>query len=102
MLHTLQPVPDLCEAFRLEMVQPVTAMPFFPDKAGLAKDAQVFGRCRPAQVEQPGELARRPRPVAELIEDDAACRVGDSAEDIRKHRTSIRRKIPTHMPAAPP
>lgn len=87
MLDVLHPAADLGEAVRLEMVQPVAALPFFPDKARLTKNSQMFRSCRAAQLQQSRELSRRPRPMAEFVENDAPCRVGDSAKYVRKHRT---------------
>jgi hypothetical protein len=57
----------------------------------------VFGRCGAAELEQAGEFARSPGPLAQLVEDNAPCRVGDSTEHIRKHRFSICRKFPTYL-----
>ena len=37
--------------------------PLFPDESGLAEHGEVFRRCGAALLEQPGEVARCPRPV---------------------------------------
>lgn len=93
----LDPATDLSEACRLEVVQPMAAPPLFPNKPRRPKDGQMFRRSRAAQVKKASEFSGRPWPVAEFVENDAPRGVGNSAEHISKHGTSICRIFPTYQ-----
>lgn len=91
----LYPATDLTEACRLEVVQPMAAASFLPNEPRLPKNGQMFRRGRAAQVKQRSQFAGRPWPVAEFVENDAPQGVRNSAEDIKRHSSSICRKNPT-------
>lgn len=64
----------------IQLVDAVPALSAFPDEAGAAQQAQVFGDGRPGNGKRLGDAAGGPASVAEEIEDGAARGIGQSAE----------------------
>lgn len=69
----LQPVIDLAQRLRIEIIETMASFAVFADEVGLAKEAKVLRNGRPGDGEDARDLTRGLAAVAQEVEDGATC-----------------------------
>src|SRR5215208_4847181 len=86
----LEPLRDLGERLRLDLVDPPLRLGAHRDQAGVAQDSQVLGDAGLAHLQPLDQIADRPLAVQQQVEDAPSGRFCQYLEDSRgSHMTSI-------------